>query len=186
MDRRSTLPALALLLVTACDRAEQPATGSAAPAATDVRTEGAAENAAGPAGAIAANPAAAPDRSEQADRDGAAGEQISECRKDRDTGAVIAANRLKAVGTEPFWAARIEGRCVTYMTPEDQNGTRIWTDFDGSRDSGVWTGYHDQRPFVLRTRPEPGCSDGMSDNRYPIAVTLQVGGEERTGCAEPL
>jgi uncharacterized membrane protein len=26
----------------------------------------------------------------------------------------------------------------------------------------------------------------MSDNRYPIAVTLLVNGEQRTGCAEPL
>jgi uncharacterized membrane protein len=26
----------------------------------------------------------------------------------------------------------------------------------------------------------------MSDNRYPIAVTLLVNGERRTGCAEPL
>src|SRR5688572_21982605 len=33
----------------------------------------------------------------------------------------------RAVGTEPFWSARIEGRCVLYSHPEDQDGTRVWT-----------------------------------------------------------
>jgi uncharacterized membrane protein len=101
-------------------------------------------------------------------------------------GKAIPPNLLKAIGTEPFWAARIEGRCVTYSHPEDQAGTRIWTQFTGSRDNGVWTGFYANRRFVLRTRPQAGCSDGMSDNRYPIAVSLTVAGEERSGCAELL
>jgi uncharacterized membrane protein len=109
-------------------------------------------------------------------------DEISACRK--EDGEVIPANALKAVGTEPFWAARIYGRCVTYMTPENQAGTRIWASFDGSRDSGVWTGFYKEQRFVLRTRPAPGCSDGMSDKSYPVGVTLVVGGEERIGCAE--
>lgn len=111
-----------------------------------------------------------------------AADEISACRKEE--GEIIPANALKAVGTEPFWAARINGRCVTYMTPENQQGTRIWTSFDGSRDSGVWTGYYKDQRFVFRTRPAPGCSDGMSDKRYPVGVTLVVEGEERLGCAE--
>ena len=101
-------------------------------------------------------------------------------------GKPIPANRIRAIGTEPFWGARIEGRCVTYSHPEDQKGTRVWTRFNGSTTNGSWTGALGGSPFVLRTRPQPGCSDGMSDNRYPIAVTLTVGGEQRTGCALPL
>jgi uncharacterized membrane protein len=94
---------------------------------------------------------------------------------------------LRAVGTEPFWGARIAGRCVTYSHPEDQAGTRIWTRYSaGANGGGTWSGALGGRLFELRTRPQPGCSDGMSDKRYPIAVTLKVGGEERTGCAEPL
>lgn len=94
---------------------------------------------------------------------------------------------LRAVGTEPFWGARIDGRCVTYSTPDDQAGTRIWTKFNPGADGGVWSGSLDGRQFELRTRPAPppGCSDGMSDNRYPYSVTLRVGGETRTGCAKP-
>jgi uncharacterized membrane protein len=62
----------------------------------------------------------------------------------------------------------------------------VWTRFSGTAASGSWTGTLGGKPFVLRTRPQAGCSDGMSDNRYPIAVTLSVGGEQRTGCAQPL
>ena len=101
-------------------------------------------------------------------------------------GRAIAANRLKAVGTEPFWGARIEGRCVTYSTPEDQAGTRVWTRFSGSRDAGVWVGSLNGARFELRTAPAAACSDGMSDRQYPVAVTLKVGNEVRSGCAEPL
>ena len=93
---------------------------------------------------------------------------------------------LRAVGTEPFWGARIAGRCVTYSTPEDLAGTRVWTRYTPAADGGVWRGALGGRTFELTTRAAPGCSDGMSDRRYPIAVTLLVGGERRTGCAEPL
>lgn len=93
---------------------------------------------------------------------------------------------LRALGTEPFWAARIDGRCIIYSHPDDQAGTRIWTRFTGSAESGAWTGFYDKQRFELRTRPQPGCSDGMSDRRYPLAVDLLVAGEERSGCAWPL
>ena len=92
---------------------------------------------------------------------------------------------LRALGTEPFWNARIEGRCVTYSHPEDQQGTRVWTRYAPRPGGGVWSGALGGRRFELRTRAQPGCSDGMSDKGYPIAVELLVGGERRQGCAEP-
>lgn len=101
-------------------------------------------------------------------------------------GATIQVAPLRAVGTEPFWGARIEGRCVTYSHPEDQAGTRIWTRYTPRPGGGVWAGALGGRRFELRTRAAPGCSDGMSDELYPIAVELVVGGEQRRGCAEPL
>jgi uncharacterized membrane protein len=92
---------------------------------------------------------------------------------------------LRALGTEPFWAARIDGRCVTYSHPEDQAGTRIWTRYTAAEGGGLWVGALAGRRFELRTRAQPGCSDGMSDRRYPIAVELLVDGERRRGCAAP-
>lgn len=100
-------------------------------------------------------------------------------------GEKLAAMRLRAIGTEPFWGARIEGRCVTYSTPEDQAGTRVWTRFTANAEGGTWSGALGARQFELRTKKAPGCSDGMSDNRYPIAVVLRVRGETRQGCAKP-
>ena len=124
-------------------------------------------------------PAAAPGEPAQP-----AEQPASACRT--QDGQTLPAIRLRAIGTEPFWGARIDGRCVTYSHPENQSGARIWTKFSGSARSGRWTGFYENRRFVLRTRPQPGCSDGMSDNRYPIGVNLEVGGEQRSGCAEPL
>jgi uncharacterized membrane protein len=98
-------------------------------------------------------------------------------------GRPIPEMRIRAVGTEPFWGANVEGRCVTYSTIEDQDGTRVWTQFSGSAESGIWRGALGGQTFVMRTRPQPGCSDGMSDIRYPVAVALTVMGEERRGCA---
>jgi uncharacterized membrane protein len=101
-------------------------------------------------------------------------------------GKMLPTLRLRAVGTEPFWGARIDGRCVTYSHPDDQSGTRIWTKLSGNAENGSWAGALGGKPFVLRIKRQPGCSDGMSDTRYPMAVALTVGGEERRGCAVPL
>lgn len=92
---------------------------------------------------------------------------------------------LRGVGTEPFWGVQIEGRCVTYSHPDDQQGTRVWTRYAAGATGGTWTGALGGRPFILRTQAQSGCSDGMSDRRYPFAVELTVGGEQRSGCAEP-
>lgn len=101
-------------------------------------------------------------------------------------GKALTVAGLRALGTEPFWNARIEGRCVTYSHPEDQKGTRIWTRFTPARGGGTWSGSLGGRRFELKIRPGPGCSDGMSDRRYPLAAELNVAGEQRQGCAEPL
>jgi uncharacterized membrane protein len=92
---------------------------------------------------------------------------------------------MRAVGTEPFWSARIEGRCVTYAHPDDQVGTRIWTQFKPASGGGTWSGTLGERRFELRVRAAPGCSDGMSDKAYPLAAELMLNDERRSGCAEP-
>lgn len=101
-------------------------------------------------------------------------------------GKAVQAPAVRALGTEPFWNARVEGRCVTYSHPEDQKGTRVWTSFTPGPGGGTWSGSLGGRAFELRIRPQRNCSDGMSDRRYPLAADLAVGGERRQGCAEPL
>jgi uncharacterized membrane protein len=92
---------------------------------------------------------------------------------------------LRGIGTEPFWAVQVEGRCVTYSHPEDQQGTRIWTRYTSDAAGSIWRGALGTQPFILRMRKQPRCSDGMSDQRYPFALELTVGGEQRSGCAAP-
>ncbi|HEY0086408.1 MAG TPA: hypothetical protein VGB65_10915, partial [Allosphingosinicella sp.] len=81
---------------------------------------------------------------------------------------------MHALGTEPFWSARVDGRCVTYSHPEDQKGTRIWAQYTPARGGGTWSGTLAGRRFELKIRPQPGCSDGMSDKRYAFAAELTV------------
>ena len=97
------------------------------------------------------------------------------------------AQDLKAIGTEPFWAAEVDGRCVTYKTPEDQQGKRIWAHVDTGPQGPVWNGALNGQEFQLIVKPAgpQGCSDGMSDKTYPMDAILRVEGETRNGCAEP-
>ena len=148
-------------------------------------------NDAAPANEVqAANDATSPEPAESTDSEDAdpianeaAGAKVSACLM--QDGEQLNITPVKAIGTEPFWGARIEGRCVTYSTPEDQTGTRIWARFNPGPDGGVWIGTFQGEPFKLITRLKPDCSDGMSDRVYPQEVMLTVGGEERRGCAAP-
>ena len=98
-------------------------------------------------------------------------------------GELLRIPKQKALGTEPFWAATIEGRCVTYSTPENQQGTRIWTRVGTGPMGPIWSGSYEGKPFVLRIQPAVRCSDGMSDRVYDLEAALIVAGEERKGCA---
>ena len=60
----------------------------------------------------------------------------------------------RAVGTEPFWAARIDGRCVIYSHPEDPNGVRVWTRYAKTPTGETWSGTLDGQLFELRVRLE--------------------------------
>ncbi|MEA3009104.1 MAG: hypothetical protein QOJ91_796 [Sphingomonadales bacterium] len=101
-------------------------------------------------------------------------------------GKTLSVAAVRAFGTEPFWNARVEGRCVTYSHPEDQKGSRVWTRFTPAPGGGTWAGSLGGRSFELKVRPKRGCSDGMSDKSYALAADLVVAGERRSGCAEPL
>jgi len=170
---RAEIAIAAAIMLSCCgsDGDPSPAAEPQAEGSTEVATVN---------GAKAPAPAPAADEEEAPPQNN--GNSVSACIV--QDGQRLAENALHAIGTEPFWAADVEGRCVTYSTPENQAGTRVWTHFEGTTQSGNWTGALDGKPFVMTTRPQRDCSDGMSDKVYPIAVTLKVRGEERRGCAE--
>jgi uncharacterized membrane protein len=103
---------------------------------------------------------------------------------DVQDGELLRMADMRAIGTEPFWNARTKGRCVTYSTPEEQAGTRIWTKVGTGPMGPIWAGTYQGKPFILRVQPAVGCSDGMSDRKYDWSASLTVAGEERKGCAE--
>lgn len=105
---------------------------------------------------------------------------------EQQDGELVRVPAMRALGTEPFWNARTQGRCVTYSTPDDQAGTRVWTKVNAGPMGPIWAGTLGGKPFVLKVQPAVGCSDGMSDRRYDWEARLTVAGEERKGCAERL
>jgi uncharacterized membrane protein len=109
-------------------------------------------------------------------------QSVGACRT--QDGRELSGMRLRAVGTEPFWNAEVDGRCVTYSSPEIPAGTRVWTRFDAS--TNQWEGALGGETFKLTIELQEGCSDGMSDRMFPLLAVVEVGGEERRGCAEPL
>lgn len=90
---------------------------------------------------------------------------------------------FRALGTEPFWHLDVDGDRIIYTTPDNQGGLAL----AGTRTAvagGVdIRGIHGGQPFVLRVRPGD-CSDGMSDNRYPMTAELALGGDLLKGCAD--
>lgn len=95
---------------------------------------------------------------------------------------IAAEETIHALGTEPFWRARIAQGAMLYTTPEQPDGISIAVSrFAGNGGLG-FTG--ELGGAWLQMAVTPGeCSDGMSDRRYPYTVTLEIGGARREGCA---
>lgn len=89
---------------------------------------------------------------------------------------------LRLVGTEPFWGGTIERGTFVYTTLENQAGEAVSVERFAGRGGLSFSGTLDARPLDLVITPGD-CSDGMSDRTYPFVATLQLGSEQRQGCA---
>jgi len=88
---------------------------------------------------------------------------------------------VNLVGTEPFWAFKVEGDEGLWTTPENQPGTRLAvTRFAGNGGLG-FSGTLDGEPFTATLTPGE-CSDGMSDRRFPFVATIALEGKTLQGC----
>jgi uncharacterized membrane protein len=92
--------------------------------------------------------------------------------------------RFRALGTEPFWAAKVAGTRLTYLTPDDQAGQTIEVARTASGGRAELAGTLAGQPLVLTIAAGP-CSDGMSDRVYPFSVVRRLGEDEQRGCAAP-
>jgi uncharacterized membrane protein len=89
---------------------------------------------------------------------------------------------IDAHGTEPFWAVEIRQTQISFKTPEASivfpaGGMAV---ADGA---AVWESTAGDKPIRITLREQPGCSDGMSDLRYPLAAEVALGGTTYKGCA---
>lgn len=96
--------------------------------------------------------------------------------------AIGPAEMVRFTGTEPFWGGQVSGTALTYSTPDDPDGAEIAVTRFAGRGGVSWSGTHQGGRLVLAVTPGE-CSDGMSDRTYPFVATLEVGGEQRSGCA---
>ena len=85
-------------------------------------------------------------------------------------------------GTEPFWGARIEGKTLTYSTPEDIDGQAISVTRFAGRGGLSFSGELNGQVLDLAVTPGE-CNDGMSDRVYPFTATLRIGERDLQGCA---
>lgn len=85
------------------------------------------------------------------------------------------------VGTEPFWGGEVAGGSLTWSTPENIDGEVIAVDRFAGRGGLSFTGTLQGAQFDLAITPA-SCSDGMSDRAYPFALTVQLGGQQLSGC----
>ena len=92
--------------------------------------------------------------------------------------------RFTALGTEPFWAAKVDGARLTYLTPEDQVGQPITVARTSQGDLVEFAATLAGKRLTLTVSAGP-CSDGMSDTVYPFAVRRRLGDDEQRGCARP-
>lgn len=89
---------------------------------------------------------------------------------------------IRLVGTEPFWGGTVEQGMFTYTTPDNIDGIPIAVTRFAGRGGLSFSGQRGGQPVDLAITPGE-CSDNMSDRTFPYNATLQIGTEQRYGCA---
>lgn len=89
---------------------------------------------------------------------------------------------FQALGTEPFWSARVDGDTLTWSTPEQPDGQTVPITRKDAADMAIISTRVNGAILELEVRPAT-CSDGMSDRVYPLSVIRKLGPDRQQGCA---
>ena len=101
----------------------------------------------------------------------------------QDSGPALPA-KFTALGTEPFWAAKVDDGILLYQTPENQAGKRVAVTRRAVGARVEFSGTLDGASLALVIGAGP-CSDGMSDTVYFHSAELRIGRQVLNGCAKP-
>lgn len=85
---------------------------------------------------------------------------------------------LNLTGTEPFWGVKIRKDKITLSRPDHPDLVAANTGAEVSGKTATWK----SNELTITLKSQPGCSDGMSDRRYPYAAQVKVGDEVLKGC----
>ncbi len=89
---------------------------------------------------------------------------------------------FRALGTEPFWSARVDADKLSWSTPEQPEGVTVPVKREDIAGKAVLSGEVGGKALVLEVRAG-SCSDGMSDTVYPLTVIRRLGNDTQRGCA---
>jgi len=91
---------------------------------------------------------------------------------------------LHIAGTEPFWSAQVRETQITF-TQMDVPTPATGPNNGGVMQDGkaVWETLAGGKPLKITLTEQPGCSDGMSDLKFPLAAQVVYDGKTFTGCA---
>ncbi|MGV3512909.1 MAG: COG3650 family protein [Novosphingobium sp.] len=96
--------------------------------------------------------------------------------------AKVVPDTFRAIGTEPFWSAEVEGAKLRWSTPEQPDSVAMLVTRKDRAGGAILKAMIDGQVLELEITSGP-CSDGMSDTVYPWSVTRRLGGDTQRGCA---
>lgn len=96
------------------------------------------------------------------------------------TGSVT--TEIQGIGTEPFWGFQFSGTDLIWSEPG--NIAVIQTTYYEFNQtfSGDTIFYTSESEEMVITASFVSCSDGMSDNTYPLTIVIQKDGQILNGC----
>ncbi|MCC6920660.1 MAG: hypothetical protein IT548_15795 [Alphaproteobacteria bacterium] len=92
---------------------------------------------------------------------------------------------ITALGTEPFWGLAIDPQSKTLWFHEDEESDLPANNYVAPVIGADGTATFTAKDFEIVLKVTGDCSDGMSDNTFPMSATVKTVNRTYTGCAYP-
>lgn len=92
---------------------------------------------------------------------------------------------IDASGTEPFWGLRIRSDVLELVRPDHKMQAAVNRGLTVTGQQAVWVTTTTTGTPLRVMLTAAACSNGMSDQTFPLSATVEIGDETLRGCAEP-